>query len=75
MVVLFFNVGGFAKVDAHAVAEDCLAVEGFADLDGCVDGEEGYDDASEGFEGRERVKWVLGFDCGFDGCQVGLGED
>jgi hypothetical protein len=45
--------GGFlAKIDAHALTHDVLAVKQLADADGGIGGMEGDNDAAEGFEWR-----------------------
>ena len=49
MLVDGFDGCGFAKVDAHAVAEDGFAVEDLSDSESGVDVEKGDDDAAEGF--------------------------
>lgn len=48
---VFWGDGGWlAEVDAHALAHDFFAVEDLADADGGFFGEEGDDDAGEGFQ-------------------------
>lgn len=72
-LVADFGVG--AEVDSGAVAEDGLAVEDLADLDGVLDGVEGDDDAAEGFERGEDVDCGVFVDGGGDGFEDLRGED
>ena len=59
MLVCNFDWRGFAKVDARAGVHDWGGREDVVDCDGIRDGVEGGDDAAEGFERGERMKWGL----------------
>lgn len=67
--------GGFAEVDADAVAHDGGVVEELADEDGVRGGVEGGDYAAEGLEGRPGVQGGGLVDQRAEGEEVGGVED